>query len=139
MNPKEQISQEIRVGIEEVTEKRGIKKLVIAGLFRNIMNLVNLSIVSDVMMNDDLEAIGLKKTLTIPSNVVAILQDTFQNENFTGLILPEGLLRIDSGSFSDNKLGLDGNDLTIPSTVTLIGEYAFSNNKKHNFCRKFGN
>lgn len=95
-----------------------------------------------IEMNTFYQCRSLTGTLTIPSNIKKIGYGAFKEcSGFTGLELKEGLEEINvsingegfewSGSFQ----GCTGfsNDLTIPTSVTTIGQYAFSD------CTGFGN
>ncbi len=74
-----------------------------------------------------------KGDINIPIGVKYIKQGAFFSNDFTGkLILPEGLIEIESygvGFLQEIDAGtLDEAGMLIPSSVTSIGAYAFTNN-----------
>ncbi len=65
----------------------------------------------------------LKGELVIPEGVTQISETAFYGCDFSSVVLPEGLLRIDKEAFGYNhKLSAP---LVFPSTLQLIGEKAF--------------
>ena len=68
---------------------------------------------------------GVKAELTVPSGIVTIKQNSFQNKAITKVVLPNSVTSIGKYAFQNNKLTV----VTIPNLVTSIGEWAFQNNK----------
>lgn len=65
-------------------------------------------------------------TATTPSNAKEIASDAFfQNQNLQSLTLNEGLTHIHDGAFTYSSL----TSVSIPSTIQVIGEYAFSSSE----------
>ena len=65
--------------------------------------------------------------LTIPSNVTSIGQEAFENYKGSSLTFNEGLQSIGNGAFKYYS-----GDVTIPYSVTSIGNYAFASMYSHN-------
>ena len=63
-------------------------------------------------------------TLTIPSGITEISPYAFTNLNITGLVISEGVETIGGDCFSNNK---NLKEITLPSTITNLGDYNFSN------------
>ena len=68
---------------------------------------------------------GVKAELTVPSGIVTIKQNSFQDKAITKVVLPNSVTSIGEWAFQNNKLTA----VTIPNSVTSIGEWAFQNNK----------
>ena len=64
------------------------------------------------------------KSVNIPAKVKTIEQQAFYNCGLTELVIPEGVQTIGSYAFFNNSL----QNLTLPSTITSIGESAFRYN-----------
>ena len=68
---------------------------------------------------------GVKIELTVPSGIVTIKENSFQNKLITKVVLPNSVTSIGNSAFSSNKL----TSVTIPNSVTSIGNSAFSYNQ----------
>ena len=65
------------------------------------------------------------KSVNIPAKVKTIERQAFYGCGLTDLVIPEGVQTIGSHAFFNNSL----KNLTLPSTITSIGESAFRYNK----------
>lgn len=61
------------------------------------------------------------QSLILPGSVTKLGRGAFYNSRFSAISLPEGLVEIDSWALADLK----ASSITIPSTVSTIGEKAF--------------
>lgn len=101
----------------------------------------NLIAIGDFVYNKETKSIvlytGSSTSVSVPATlndngtdyvVEAIAEDAFNpsktNVTLTALTLPEGLKRIERNAFVDNDIAI----LSIPASVTEIGEYAFASN-----------
>jgi hypothetical protein len=81
---------------------------------------------------------GSAKNITIPQTlyglpVTVIGKEAFMKKGLTGVVIPEGVIAIEDGEYSNGIVGaFAGNQLTgvtIPNSVTTIGDNAFYSNK----------
>ena len=88
--------------------------------------------INALTLPESLEKIGIGafcnncvlKSVNIPAKVKTIGASAFSVCGLTDLVIPEGVQTIDGNAFSGNSL----QNLTLPSTITSIGESAFSYN-----------
>ena len=68
---------------------------------------------------------GVKVELNVPSGIVTIKQNSFQDKAITKVVFPNSVTSIEGYAFQNNKL----TSVTIPNSVTSIGDMAFQNNQ----------
>ena len=110
--------------LESVTIPEGVMTIGYVAFYACSINALTLP--------ESLEKIGIGafcnnrvlKSVNIPAKVKTIGASAFLVCGLTDLVIPEGVQTIDGNAFSGNSL----QNLTLPSTITSIGESAFSYN-----------
>ena len=68
---------------------------------------------------------GVKAELNVPSGIVTIKQNSFQDKAITKVVLPNSVTSIGDRAFASNQL----TSVTIPNSVTSIRDMAFFGNQ----------